>query len=79
MAPFLIPIITAFLTALGATIIRFIEKKILKVDAVKTQTSISEAQKVAQRTDTQLHLSNAEHHNENLIANLNGAFASKRT
>lgn len=77
MPAFLTPIIAGFLTALGALLIRYIEKKILKVDADKTAASITAAKDVAKNPVTIDHLMNAEASNNRVQANLNMKFATK--
>lgn len=77
MPQFLVPIITTFAAGLVALLLRYIEKKILKLDADKAATAIQKAQYVSQNPITQGHLTEAEKAIDSLKANLNGSFAKK--
>lgn len=77
MPAFLIPIISTFAAGLTALILRYIEKKILKLDAQEAQKAISEAKSIAQNPIVKEKLATAETHLNNLMTNSNGSFAKK--
>jgi len=77
MPAFLIPIISGFLVALSGLVIRYLEKKVLKLDSAKIKDAITEAQVSAKNPVTIGHLADAKEAINNLDSNLNMKFASK--
>lgn len=77
MPAFLVPIITAFATGLTALILRYIEKKILKLDAEKASQAIEQAKNTTDDVYIKDRLSQASNRIDNIIKNSNGNFAKK--
>lgn len=77
MTAILIPIITTFLTGLAALLLRYIEKKIMKLDAEKASKEITQAQLLSKNPEVQDKLTSAQSYLDNIKKNSNSSFAKK--